>query len=215
MTSPVCKCAVPNLKQLSYPDYCQTCGGLPLTKEVKCCESCRELRFYPSLDGLDDGEVIPECNNRNCKCHSQNMTEVMGKGSINSIETVTLKNVAVQANGIVRNEKGYLIARLVGGIEFEGEHVKGMKKEAPNTEASWEYGFDEKFDSRFYGNPKKVAMNPDEVKSFIRSLLLSEKNKAREETLDEVLSWFGKDYDPTSYDWIVKTLEAARSGKDK
>lgn len=52
-----------------------------------------------------------------------------------SIETFTLNNVEVQANGIIRNEKGRLIARLVDDVDFEGEHIKGIyKKEYPKNE---------------------------------------------------------------------------------
>ena len=43
-----------------------------------------------------------------------------------SIETVILQNVQVQANGIIRNEKGYFIGRLLDDIDFEGEHVKEL-----------------------------------------------------------------------------------------
>lgn len=47
-----------------------------------------------------------------------------------SIKTYTLNNVEVQQNGIIRNEKGRLIARLVDDIEFEGEHVAGVQKKS-------------------------------------------------------------------------------------
>ena len=43
-----------------------------------------------------------------------------------------LNNVEVQQNGIIRNEKGRLIARLVDGIDFEGEHIAGVKVEKQN-----------------------------------------------------------------------------------
>lgn len=45
---------------------------------------------------------------------------------MDTIKTYTLQNVEVQANGIIRNEKGRLIARLVNDIDFEGEHIKGV-----------------------------------------------------------------------------------------
>lgn len=51
------------------------------------------------------------------------------------IETVILDRVEVQQNGIIRNEKGYLIGRLVSGIEYEGEHVKGLNSLKEPTEA--------------------------------------------------------------------------------
>jgi len=50
-----------------------------------------------------------------------------------SIETVILNNVQVQENGIIRNEKGRLIARLVNDIEFKSEHVKGCSNTQPNS----------------------------------------------------------------------------------
>src|SRR3990167_9744872 len=43
-----------------------------------------------------------------------------------SIETVILQDVEVQANGIIRNSKGRLIARLVDSVDYEGEHIKGL-----------------------------------------------------------------------------------------
>lgn len=46
----------------------------------------------------------------------------------NTIESVTLQDVEVQENGIIRNEKGRLIGRLVDDVEFESEHVKGLKR---------------------------------------------------------------------------------------
>lgn len=49
-----------------------------------------------------------------------------------SIKTYTLNNVGVQQNGIIRNEKGYIIARLVDGIDFEGEHIEGIKVDKQN-----------------------------------------------------------------------------------
>ena len=44
---------------------------------------------------------------------------------MDSIETIELK-VEIQANGIIRNEKGRLIGRLVDDVDFESEHVKGL-----------------------------------------------------------------------------------------
>lgn len=54
--------------------------------------------------------------------------------AVNAIETVTLSNVEVQANGIIRNSKGRLIARLVDDIDFEGEHIKQLKTEKKTVE---------------------------------------------------------------------------------
>lgn len=48
---------------------------------------------------------------------------------MNSIETVTLRKVSVQANGIIRNERGYLIGRLVDDVGYESEHVKGISED--------------------------------------------------------------------------------------
>lgn len=47
---------------------------------------------------------------------------------MDSIETVTLNNVVVQANGIIRNSKGRLIARLVSDVDFGGEHIKQLEE---------------------------------------------------------------------------------------
>jgi hypothetical protein len=46
-----------------------------------------------------------------------------------SIKCVVLKDVLVQENGIIRNSDGYLIARLVDGMDFESEHVSGAASE--------------------------------------------------------------------------------------
>lgn len=48
-----------------------------------------------------------------------------------SIKIYWLKYVEVQQNGIIRNEEGRLIARLVDDIDFEGEHIKGVSITAP------------------------------------------------------------------------------------
>jgi hypothetical protein len=48
-----------------------------------------------------------------------------------SIDTVVLQNVQVQQNGIIRNEKGYLIGRLVSDCDYNSEHVKGLAKHTP------------------------------------------------------------------------------------
>lgn len=44
---------------------------------------------------------------------------------MDSINSIILNNVEVQENGIIRNSSGYLIARLVSGVEFYSEHVAG------------------------------------------------------------------------------------------
>lgn len=67
-----------------------------------------------------------------------------------SIDSVYLQNVEVQSNGIIRNEKGRLIARLVGDVDYRGEHVTGVAcpthhEASPNVE-EWEKEFDEDYD---------------------------------------------------------------------
>ena len=57
------------------------------------------------------------------------------------IKTYRLQNVEVQQNGIVRNEKGRLIGRLVNDIEFEGEHIKGVASDSPTTEPAKDTGW--------------------------------------------------------------------------
>ena len=42
--------------------------------------------------------------------------------------TIILNNVEVQSNGILRNSKGRLIARLVDSAEYGGEHVSGCNE---------------------------------------------------------------------------------------
>jgi len=52
------------------------------------------------------------------------------------VEGVTLTDVFIQSNGIIRNSKGYLIGRLSGSNLFETEHVKDLdvaqKRISPN-----------------------------------------------------------------------------------
>ena len=66
---------------------------------------------------------------------------------MDSIETTKLNNVEVQANGIIRNSKGRLIGRLVDGVDYNGEHIKGLNKlddpteedlKSPLFEAIWQ-----------------------------------------------------------------------------
>ena len=44
---------------------------------------------------------------------------------MDTIETTTLNRVDIQANGIIRNNKGRLIGRLVEDMPYSGEHVRG------------------------------------------------------------------------------------------
>lgn len=71
----------------------------------------------------------------------------MIENKMSAIDTVRLNRVEVQQNGIIRNERGYLIGRLVEGVDYEGEHVKGLNKledpteqdlESPVFEAIWQ-----------------------------------------------------------------------------
>ena len=63
---------------------------------------------------------------------------------MDSIETIILQNVMVQANGIIRNSKGRLIGRLVDGVDYNGEHIKLLNEptkqdlESPIFEAVWQ-----------------------------------------------------------------------------
>ena len=66
---------------------------------------------------------------------------------MDTIETIILNRVEVQQNGIIRNEKGRLIGRLVDGVSYDSEHVKGLNKledptdedlQSPVFEAIWQ-----------------------------------------------------------------------------
>ena len=45
-----------------------------------------------------------------------------------AIRTVTLSQVEIQENGIIRNEAGYLIGRLVDRVEFDSKHIQKPEK---------------------------------------------------------------------------------------
>ena len=47
---------------------------------------------------------------------------------MSTIDSVTLQNVEVQSNGIIRNSQGYLIGRLVDSVDYKGDHVKGVSE---------------------------------------------------------------------------------------
>lgn len=77
MTSPVCKCAVPQkcvrgeyCSVSPYEKHCDFCG-LPLPKEVKCCGACKN-------DGYVNDEKI--CLDY-CPCHRSPNTEKIKKGA--------------------------------------------------------------------------------------------------------------------------------------
>src|SRR3990167_2406955 len=81
-----------------------------------------------------------------------------------SIETVILQDVEVQANGIIRNSKGRLIARLVDSVDYEGEHIKGLNpmqkldiEQSARKVANCTCG---KCDWCEYGNKVKEQSNP-------------------------------------------------------
>ena len=41
----------------------------------------------------------------------------------NAIKAKNISSVTIQGNGIIRNSKGYLIARLVDDVKFDSEHL--------------------------------------------------------------------------------------------
>jgi predicted phage tail protein len=51
---------------------------------------------------------------------------------MDTTDSVILNNVEVQANGIIRNEKGRYIGMLINDVEYEGEHIKGVKVDMPD-----------------------------------------------------------------------------------
>ena len=67
---------------------------------------------------------------------------------MDSIDSIKLNNVEVQANGIIRNSKGRLIGRLVDGVEYEGEHIKGLV-ENTNDISDGYHTFGELYEHRF------------------------------------------------------------------
>jgi len=47
--------------------------------------------------------------------------------------TVTLNGVIIQENGIIRNNKGNIIGRLIDTVNFESKHIQNVKvKEEEN-----------------------------------------------------------------------------------
>ena len=80
----------------------------------------------------------PQPHSCTTDCHTKKDCPICPHGKQvcgDSIETVTLNNVEVQANGIIRNSAGYLIGRLVDSVSFQGQHVRGfIPKEAPKRE---------------------------------------------------------------------------------
>ena len=102
------------------------------------------------------------------------MKEEINK-EISSIETVTLQNVEVQQNGIIRNSKGHLIGRLVDSVDFEGEYIKLLNEsseydldENPIFEAIWQAI--KKWDiERDYGQGRAGATGTD-VKIILNAI---------------------------------------------
>ena len=120
---------------LGHKSHCKAPSCPCHKEEKKCCEKCIGLIVTgPSTTG---GHF--------CTCHKEERKitaglnhqsgDANGSSAIlasNSIETITLNNVDVQANGIIRNSKGRLIGRLVDDVEFESEHIKGLiKRQTP------------------------------------------------------------------------------------
>lgn len=110
-----------------------------------------------------------------------------------SIETTQLKNIEVQGNGIIRNEKGYLIGRLVDGVDYDGEHVKGFchtpvtkSPPPPAEEVEWIKKFERLAYPIVYSNtfPEKDDEYLEGLTNFISSLL----SKAKQETVAKCLS---------------------------
>ena len=50
---------------------------------------------------------------------------------MDTINSIILNNVEIQENGIIRNSKGYLIGRLVEGIDYNGEHIQLLTDNMP------------------------------------------------------------------------------------
>lgn len=68
---------------------------------------------------------------------------------MDSIQSVTLNNIEIQENGIIRNSSGYLIGRLSDDIDYNGEHIKGNSiASLPNTSSEVEIF------KHYYDNPK-------------------------------------------------------------
>ena len=71
MTTPTCTCAKPKVITSSMErvlgSFCGACG-LPLLKEVKCCEKCKG-------DSDMGFGMVERCWKRDCPCHSPNKTE--------------------------------------------------------------------------------------------------------------------------------------------
>ena len=73
-----------------------------------------------------------------------------------AIKTKQIQSVVIQENGIIRNSKGYLIGRLVSGINFDSDHLN----ESDSTAYCMEYlsGALRKDDSYAYSWHANIAM---------------------------------------------------------
>ena len=91
-----------------------------------------------------------------------------------SIKTYTLKNVVVQQNGIIRNEKGRLIARLVDDVDFEGEHIAPL-----NTIPTQERTVEEIFEGYNYASFTWNSDNATGVKSAKKSFRVLKQRVAK------------------------------------
>ena len=159
--------------------FCGACG-LPLLKEVKCCERCKR---FPSN----------YCCNSSCPCHSPNKTEVVVK-----------------------------VCTCASFFTVRGVHKKDCQMyEAPNTGAKLKAGteaWEEEFGDLMFATCPVDVKDPfywkwnehgkEIIFAFIRFLLLSEKNKAREELLSSV-----SEYIEHSSSCIRSASEAGRPTK--
>lgn len=83
-------------------------------------EECEVLAG--DVDRYFDKEFILQVTKQ---IQSNLLKEVIGTEGA-CIDTIVLHDVEVQSNGIIRNSKGRLIARLVDGVEYKGEHITGV-----------------------------------------------------------------------------------------
>lgn len=97
---------------------------------------------------------------------------------MSGIETVLLNNVEVQANGIIRNEKGRLIARLVDSCGYESEHIKGLSVSHTPPEEEW---VEKVSEAAHNVSGKEPTITDEEFPSIIRNLLHSEREKVYDE----------------------------------
>lgn len=127
---------------------------------VECCDLCRAT--------LHNGVWTCWRLFKGC-CHTPQTStpQEEQKEGVAGIDTITLQNVEVQANGIIRNSKGRLIARLVPGADFESEHVKGLHTPTPTVKEEshtqgWKIKYFETFSEQFYQIARLADAGDDE-----------------------------------------------------